>query len=134
MEVFMRKILIVDDEPDVVKFLRLRFEAKNYNVVTAGDGTQALEVAQGEMPDVILLDILMPGIDGFEVCEHLKSQEKTADIPVIMLTCLTDEKSKLKGRQVGAQEFISKPFDFDKLEASIAEHFKKIEQETGKKL
>ena len=85
------------------------------------------------MPDVIVLDILMPGMDGFEVCEKLKSKEKTADIPVVMLTCLTDEKSKEKGAQVGAHGFISKPFDFTRLEGIINDHFKKIEEETGKK-
>ncbi|MFA4858749.1 MAG: response regulator [Candidatus Margulisiibacteriota bacterium] len=129
----MRKLLLVDDEPDVVKFLKLRFESKGYAVVTAGNGPQALQVAESELPDVIILDILMPGMDGFEVCEHLKNKEKTADIPVVMLTCLTDEKSKTKSKEVGAAEFISKPFDFVKLEGVINDHFKKLEEETGKK-
>lgn len=129
----MKKLLIVDDEKDVIKFLKLRFESKKYTVVTAENGEQALVQAEKEMPDVIVLDILMPGMDGFEVCERLKSKEKTADIPVVMLTCLTDQKSISRGKQVGAHDFISKPFDFDKLEATINEHFKKIEAETGKK-
>ena len=75
----------------------------------------------------------MPGMDGFEVCEHLKSKEKTADIPVVMLTCLTDEKSKIKSKAVGAENFVSKPFDFAQLESVINDHFKKLEEETGKK-
>ena len=103
------KILVVDDEPGVRGFLRDLLAEEGYEVVLASDGEEALGLAELENPEVILLDINMPGIDGIEVCKRLKAREETRYIPIIIITALDD-----RGFQAyleGADDFITKPFD-----------------------
>lgn len=106
-----KKILIVDDEQDIREVLELRLEIAGYNVITATDGKSCLRKAKEEKPDLILLDVMMPGINGFEVCKLLKENDKTKHIPVVMLTVLAQEKDLSKGLEKGASCFISKPFN-----------------------
>lgn len=105
-----KKILIVDDESDIVAMLESILKRRGYNIVTALDGESCLKKASDEKPDLILLDIVLPDINGFEICKRLKEDEKTKDIRVVILTALSEEKDLSKGLEEGAYSFISKPF------------------------
>ncbi|HNX81741.1 MAG TPA: response regulator [Candidatus Omnitrophota bacterium] len=106
-----KKILVVDDEPDLVDFVRLRLTASGFEVVTAADGEEALDVVQREHPDLIILDILLPKLDGHKVCETLKKDPRFAAIPIIMLTAKDREEDILLAKKIGADAYITKPFD-----------------------
>ncbi|MEP7455327.1 PleD family two-component system response regulator [Phyllobacterium sp. SB3] len=103
------RILVVDDVPANVKLLEARLRAEYYEVVTATDGYEALEIAENSNIDVILLDIMMPGLDGFEVCRRLKSRAATAHIPVILVTALDQDSDRITGLNFGADDFLTKP-------------------------
>jgi two-component system cell cycle response regulator len=103
------RILVVDDVPANVRLLEAKLMAEYFEVLTAEDGPSALEAAASQAPDIILLDIMMPGMDGFEVCERLKADPKTSYIPVVMITALTDTKDRVRGLEAGADDFLSKP-------------------------
>ncbi len=105
-----KKVLIVDDEPHIVELVRVCLEDTDYEIVEAYDGQEALDVAQREKPDLILLDIMLPKMDGYEVCRKLKSSDDTKDIPVVMLTAKGQEVDKVKGFQAGADSYMTKPF------------------------
>ena len=106
------KILVVDDEPRNVKILQIQLKARGYTVYTAADGLEALDVVEKEMPDIILLDINMPRMDGFEVVERIRANETTEFIPIVMITALRDtHENRIKSIEVGADDFIEKPFD-----------------------
>ncbi|MGV8119050.1 MAG: response regulator [Candidatus Xenobiia bacterium LiM19] len=113
------KILVVDDQVDNLKILELRIRALGYSVMLAQSGIEALEIAKREIPDAVLLDIRMPDIDGFEVCRRLKQDEHLKDIPIIFLTALSDEKALVQGLELGAQDYIVKPFEVQELTARI---------------
>jgi two-component system, sensor histidine kinase and response regulator len=104
-------VLVVDDEPDNCEMLTLLLTAKGFTVVTAADGAAALETVTASPPDVILLDVMMPILDGFQVCQQLKAQSSTLFIPVVLLTALHSTKDRIRGAAAGADDFISKPFD-----------------------
>ena len=103
------RILVVDDILPNVKLLEAKLSAQYYDVITAFNGEEALEKAAADSPDLILLDIMMPGIDGFETCKRLKANPKTAHIPVVMVTALTDATDRVRGLESGADDFLSKP-------------------------
>ncbi len=105
-----KKILIVDDEPDFVEFLSIRLKSCDYDVISAADGESGLKKAQEEKPDLIILDVLMPTMNGFEMCKRLKENELTKNMPVVMLTALAQERDLAKGLKEGADCFITKPF------------------------
>ncbi len=105
------RILVVDDISTNRMLLRAKLSASYYDVVEACDGEQALEIAAREDIDLVLLDVMMPGIDGFEVCRRLKNDPKTMHIPVVMVTALGDPQDRLLGLEAGADDFLSKPFD-----------------------
>ena len=115
-----KTILIVDDEYTGRQTLESVLEGEGYRLEMAEDGYQALEKAKMLLPDVILLDVMMPGLTGFEVCERIREDELLAEIPVIVLTALDDHKSMLKALKSGADDFISKPFDRHELRARLA--------------
>ena len=108
---FQSTILIVDDEPRGRKNLKILLLNENYNLMFAENGSEALELAVNNPPDVILLDVMMPGMDGYEVCRRVRANATLADVPVILLTALDDRASRLEGIEAGADDFISKPFD-----------------------
>ena len=112
-------ILIVDDEPANVDMLNQELEEEGYNLLTAYDGEDALIKVQEHQPDLVLLDVMMPKVDGFTVCRILKGSGKTILIPVILLTALSAHEDRVRGIEAGADDFISKPFDRDELLAKI---------------
>ncbi|MFC1496319.1 response regulator transcription factor [Candidatus Margulisiibacteriota bacterium] len=110
-----RSILIVDDEEDIVRALSIRLASMGYQLFTAADGLTGLEIARAEKPDLILLDVMLPKLDGFKVCRMLKYDEKFKRIPIIMLTAKVTDVDQVMGRDVGANEYLTKPFDPDRL-------------------
>jgi len=116
---FEATILIVDDEPTNVDMLSQELDEEGYKLLTAYDGEEALIKVQEHKPDLILLDVMMPKVDGFTVCRILKGSGKTVLIPVILLTALRDHEDRVPGIDAGADDFISKPFDGDELLAKI---------------
>ena len=112
-------ILIVDDEEAGRQTLESILEGENYHLVMAENGPQAIEKAKAILPDVILLDVMMPGMTGFEVCERIRNDPPVAEIPIIILTALDDRESLLTGLKAGADDFISKPFDRFELRARL---------------
>ena len=109
---FRRKenILIVDDDEDVLELLRFSLEKNGYKIDAAISGEEAITKARGKLPDLIILDLMLPGIDGLEVCKKLKGDSKTVNIPVIMLTAKSEESDIVTGLELGAQDYITKPF------------------------
>ncbi len=106
-----KRILIVDDESDLVELVKLRLEANGYEVIVAGDGQSGLDKARTEKPDLIVLDVMLPKIDGYKVCRMLKFDEKYRHIPIIMFTARAQESDRKTGEQVGADAYITKPFE-----------------------
>jgi DNA-binding response OmpR family regulator len=123
-----KKILVVDDEDDILHFLELVLKEKGYDVATASGGHEALTKAQIERPHLILLDIMMPQMDGWEVLKLLRVDEGTADIPVAMLSARTEAKDRVQGLQEGAIDYICKPFSLQDLLAKIETIFTQVEQ------
>lgn len=115
----MRKILVVDDEAVLVETIAYNLEQSGYQVITVADGTSAMEAARREAPDLIILDIMLPGIDGLEVCRQLRREDKTATTPIIMLTAKGDEIDKVVGLEVGADDYVTKPFGRRELLARV---------------
>jgi DNA-binding response OmpR family regulator len=114
-----RKILVVDDEAVLVETIAYNLEQAGYQVTTAADGASALEVARRESPDLIILDIMLPEMDGLEVCRQLRRDSNTALTPIIMLTARGDEIDKVVGLEVGADDYVTKPFGRRELLARV---------------
>lgn len=112
-------ILVVEDDVEIAQMLRIYFESKGYQVIIAPRGEKALELCQRQLPNIVLLDILLPGIDGYEVCRRLKSNQQTRNVPVIFLTQKDDRADQIIGLGLGADDYITKPFDITKLESSV---------------
>lgn len=104
------RILVVEDEAPIQELLQFNLERKNYRVKVADSGEAALEVVGSYMPDLILLDIMLPGADGLEVCKQIKANPKTTRIPIIMLTALSEEADIVAGLELGADDYVTKPF------------------------
>ncbi|MCX9010224.1 MAG: response regulator [Candidatus Methanoperedens sp.] len=114
-----QKILIVDDEIATLLPLKRSLESENYIVIEASDGYEAIKKSKTEMPELIILDLMMPGMDGIEVCSQLKKDELTEKIPVIMLTARDEIRDKVKGLETGADDYVTKPFNLSELKARI---------------
>ena len=128
-----KKILVVDDEDDILQFLELVLREKGYDVVTAAGGQEALTRAQIEKPDLVLLDIMMPQMDGWEVLKLLRVDEETASIPVAMLSARTEAKDRVQGLQEGAVDYICKPFALQELLEKIGTIFSQVEERGAKR-
>ena len=104
------KILVIDDEPGVLELVKYNLEEAGFGVDTASDGVEGLKKAQDSLPDLILLDLMLPGIDGLEICRILRANPKTAGIPIIMLTAKASEMDRVVGLELGADDYVTKPF------------------------
>lgn len=109
-------VLVVDDEETIAEAVRARLESEGYRVLVAGDGGQAIETAARERPDLVVLDLMLPGMDGLEVCKEL---QRDRWVPVLMLTARTEEADKVAGFAVGADDYLTKPFDPEELRARV---------------
>lgn len=107
----MSKILIVDDELQLVEMLEMRLKPAGYEVISANDGEAGLNMARSEKPDLIILDLMLPKINGYQVCRMLKFDEKYKSIPIILFTARAQESDRKTGEEVGADAYIMKPFD-----------------------
>lgn len=117
----MKKILVIDDEGDLLKLVRARLEANGYRVITIDSGDRASQIAKSEKPDLILLDIVMPGKTGCDICKELKADKSTGAIPVIVFTAHYPEEEyvKVNAAEMGADDYIIKPFEAQTLLAKI---------------
>ncbi|MBN8906761.1 MAG: response regulator, partial [Rhodospirillales bacterium] len=113
------RILIVDDVPANMRLLDAKLSAEYYQVATARNGAEALDIARSWQPDLILLDVMMPGMDGYECCRKLKAEAETLHIPVVMVTALGDTSERLRGLEAGADDFLTKPVEYDTLMARV---------------
>ena len=102
------KILLVDDEPDIVSMVKMRLEANNYEVLVANDGSTAYNLARSDSPDLIILDLMLPQMDGYKVCGLLKKDSRYSKIPIILFTARAQETDKKMGEEVGADSYMSK--------------------------
>ena len=124
MDEHKARILVVDDEPRYVRAMQANLEARGYEVLAAQNGQTAIELARRQQPDLILLDIRMPGLDGHEVCRRIR---EFSSVPVIMLTALSDEVNKVKGLDTGADDYVTKPFSIVELLARVRAALRRAE-------
>lgn len=110
------RVLIVDDEPRIVKFLQVKLKSSGYEVLSAGSGKEALELVQAQEPDIVVLDIVMPGMDGLETLKQIRT---VSGVPVIILSARRENAEKIKGLKLGADDYLAKPFSPDELVARI---------------
>lgn len=116
-----KKILVVDDEPHILMLLQDNLEMQGFEVLAASDGLEALEMVAKDPPDIIILDVAMPKMNGWDVCKTLKSSQDTKQIPIIFLTAFAQNADRDKGLSLGAARFITKPFHPDAIEKAIKE-------------
>jgi two-component system alkaline phosphatase synthesis response regulator PhoP len=124
-----KRILVVDDERAIVRLVEVNLLRQGYEVVAAYDGKEALEKVDSEHPDLIVLDVMMPYMDGFEVLQHLKKNPETRDIPVIMLTAKAQDADVFRGWQSGVDCYLTKPFNPMELIAFVKRIFKSLEDD-----
>jgi two-component system, OmpR family, alkaline phosphatase synthesis response regulator PhoP len=120
-----KKILVVDDEVDLVETVRFPLEMEGFDVLVSYNGEDALSQARKEKPDLIILDLMLPKLDGYKVCRLLKFDERYKHIPILMLTAKTQEKDKVLGKETGADEYITKPFEMDYLMEKVKVYLNK---------
>lgn len=122
-------VLVVDDEPMARTLLRLMLVRAGFEVSEAADGPEALIKVKEQLPDIMILDVMMPGIDGFAVCEELRQEEKTSTLPIIMLSAKTDSSSVRRGLKAGATLYLTKPISQEELTRSVLETLTSVEGE-----
>ena len=113
------KILVVEDEPNQVELIEFNLNSEGYEVVVARDGEEALNLAEEENPDLILLDWMLPKVSGIEVCRQLRRSKMTREIPIVMLTARSEESDKIRGLDIGADDYITKPYSIKELLARV---------------
>jgi DNA-binding response OmpR family regulator len=120
------RVLVVDDEADLIRILQFGLQAIGYQVETASDGQEALKKARETKPDIILLDLMLPKLDGYKVCRLLKFDERYKNIPIIILSARTQEGDQLLAMEMGANRFITKPYDFSEVLSHIEALLKSV--------
>jgi two-component system alkaline phosphatase synthesis response regulator PhoP len=113
------KILAVDDEEHIQELIKFNLENSGYKVICCGNGTEALKIAKSEKPDLVLLDVMLPGIDGYDVCKEIRKDNNVSNIPIIMITAKSEELDKILGLELGADDYITKPFSVRELLARV---------------
>lgn len=124
-----KKVLVVDDELHIQELIKYNIEQNGFKVVTADTGERALEIIENDNIDIILLDLMLPGIDGLEVCKQVKMNKKTKKIPIIMLTAKSDEFDKVLGLELGADDYLTKPFSVRELTARVKAVLRRLSPE-----
>ena len=124
------RLLIVEDDTDISNMLRIYFTGQNYEVDTALRGSDALEKTRQNLPHLIVLDIMLPDIDGFEVCRVLRTNTRTSHVPIIFLTQKDERSDKLQGLELGADDYITKPFDIEELKLRVQRAIERAEQQS----
>ena len=127
----MRKICIVEDEPDIAELVAHNFRKEQYNVDVFYDGESFLESLEDELPDLVILDLMLPGIDGLEVCRIMRSNEKTRGTPIIILTAKAEELDVVLGLELGADDYVVKPFSVRELIARVKAVLRRMEHPQG---
>ena len=115
----MQTILIAEDEADIRQLVSFNLERETYKTITAGDGKEALTLATSKIPDLIILDLMLPGIDGFDICRLLKNKDLTRNIPILILSAKGEESDIIKGLELGADDYVTKPFSAKVLSARV---------------
>ncbi|MBP5493369.1 MAG: response regulator transcription factor [Clostridiales bacterium] len=121
----MKKVLVVDDDPNIVEVLRLYFDKDGYAVISCLSGDRALETFQTSQPDLVVLDLMLPGKDGYDICREIR---KTSDVPIIMLTARSDTLDKVVGLELGADDYVPKPFEPKELLARVKAVLRRTEK------
>jgi len=122
-----KNILVVEDEKDIIEILRYSLEKEGYRVHIAQEGYAAIQLAEKIIPNLILLDLMLPGLDGSEVCKRLKSEDRLRDVPIIMVTAKAEEGDKIRGLEIGADDYVTKPFSAKELMARVKAHLRRTE-------
>lgn len=128
MPKLMAEILIIEDERDIVETLEYNLKKEGYRVAKAYDGISGLKMAESKIPSLILLDLMLPGLNGLDICRQLKKNDRTAGVPIIMLTAKGTETDKVVGLEVGADDYLTKPFSLKELIARIKAVFRRCEK------
>jgi len=126
----MPTILIIDDEPDILDLLSYNLKKEGFSILTAKDGISGKEAARNSNPDLIILDLMLPGIDGLELCRMLKKDHKTALTPIIMLTARGQETDKITGLETGADDYVTKPFSVREITARVKALLRRTRKES----
>ncbi len=122
------RILVVDDDPDILQYVKMNLEREGFEARTASNGADALRLAAEEPPSLILLDVMMPGMDGLTTLRHLRNDAPTASVPVVMLTARALARDRVKGLELGADDYITKPFDVEELIARVRTVIRRAQQ------
>lgn len=130
----MAKLLIVEDESDIRELISFNLEISGYEVIKARDGEEGLSMARKELPNLIILDLMLPGIDGLKVCSHLKKGPETRDIPIIMLTARSEDDDIITGLETGADDYVTKPFSPRILIARVKAALRRVQTDPSQKL
>ena len=122
-------ILIIEDEPDISELIEYNLTQLGYNIIASNNGEQGIEITRKHLPDLVLLDLMLPGIHGIDVCRILKNDKDTSDVSIIMLTALGQDEDIVKGLETGADDYVTKPFSFPVLEARIQSVLRRVKNE-----
>jgi two-component system alkaline phosphatase synthesis response regulator PhoP len=128
----MPGILVVEDEEHILELIRFNLQKEGFQVLGAGEGYEALKIAEREKPDLIILDIMLPGISGLEICRHLRKNDATEDIPIIMISAKNEELDKVLGLEIGADDYLTKPFSPRELIARVKARLRKFTNRVSK--
>ena len=124
-----RTVLVVDDDPGVIQILEVNLRHANFAVITGVNGAQALAKASRERPDLILLDVILPDMDGLDICRRLKESRPTSQIPVILISAKVESKDIIAGMAAGAEDYIAKPFSPSEVVALVESSLRRVEQQ-----
>lgn len=124
----MSKILVIDDDTAINELIKVNLELEGYSVIQAYDGTEGFALCKQELPSLVVLDVMMPDVDGFTVAQRIRKNEKTQDIPILMLTALSQLDNKVTGFNIGVDDYLVKPFEMEELKVRVRALFKRTRQ------
>lgn len=134
MSLINNRILVIEDESNIQELIKYNLEKSGYKVILADNGTAGLNEALANVPDLILLDLMLPGLDGLEVCKRLRADKRTKRVPIFMLTAKSEELDKVLGLELGADDYITKPFSIKELIARIRAAMRRVEDEKDEEI